>query len=81
MYNDPDQNDDSNKKRFQVKTCQACGLIQREVHQMLKHIHKCDDNTCCLRGPSYNMHIDICERLNQYNLKHKSELPLQIHHS
>ena len=34
------------------------------------------NNTCCLCGPSYNIHKGLRERLNQYNLKHKSEKKL-----
>ena len=49
-YNDPvrnygDTSFDTDKEQFQLKTYKACGLNQREAHQMLKQIHKCDENT------------------------------------
>ena len=53
-------------------TCEACGLTQRELHQLLRHIHTKDPNECYLRGPSFIKHKDVCERINQYNLKHKT---------
>ena len=54
-------------------TCEACGLTQRELHQLLRHIHTKDPKECCLRGPSFIKHKDVCERVNQYNLKHKTD--------
>ena len=54
-------------------TCEACCLTQHEIHQLLHHIYTKDPKECCLRGPSFIKHKDVCERINQYNLKHKTD--------
>ena len=50
-------------------TYEACSLTQHELHRLLYHTHTKDPKEYCLRGPSFE---DVCERINQYNLKHKT---------
>ena len=40
---------------------------------MLKIIHNKDSKECCVCGSFFIKHKDSCKRINQYNLKHKSD--------
>ena len=54
-------------------TCNACGFSTRELYRKLKFLHNGDPKQCPFRGPAYNNDKDLRERINQYNLKNKSD--------
>ena len=63
-----------NIEQYTPQRCLACGLTNKEFHQMLKDIHDpTDPNKCCLRGPRFIQDKQLKERLNQYNLKHPTD--------
>ena len=54
-------------------TCKVCRYNTPELHKTLRELHTGDPKEYFLCGPSFLKVKEICEKINQYNLKNKDK--------